>query len=51
VITGFAAQPFAEHWHPTYAEQRARRAPIYPGRCRPEPPAHGEIADGYEVRR
>jgi hypothetical protein len=51
VITGFAAQPFAEHWHPTYAQQRARLAPIYPGRCRPTPPAHGEIADGYEVRR
>jgi hypothetical protein len=36
IITGFGAHPFAEHWHPTYAAQRARLAPIYPGRCRPE---------------
>jgi hypothetical protein len=36
IVAGFGAQPIAEHWQPTYAEQRARRAPIYPGRCRPE---------------
>lgn len=34
VITGFGARSIAEHWHPTYAEQRARLAPVYPGRCR-----------------
>jgi hypothetical protein len=36
IITGFGARPFAEHWQPSYAEQRDRLAPIYPGRCRPE---------------
>jgi hypothetical protein len=35
VIAGFGAFPIAEHWQPKYAEQRARLAPIYPGRCRP----------------
>jgi hypothetical protein len=37
IIAGFALRPLAEHWQPTYADQRARLAPIYPGRCRPEP--------------
>jgi len=36
VITGFGQRPFAEHWQHTYAGQRARLAPIYPGRCREE---------------
>ena len=35
VIAGFGAIPLAEHWQPTYADQRARLAPMYPGRCRP----------------
>jgi hypothetical protein len=35
IIAGFGAHPFAEHWQPNYLEQRARLAPIYPGRCRP----------------
>jgi hypothetical protein len=34
VITGFARSPLAEHFQPTYAEQRARLHPIYRGRCR-----------------
>jgi len=36
VIAGFARTPLAEHWQPTYPDQRARLAPIYPGRCREE---------------
>ena len=36
VITGFAAQPFAEHWQPTYADRRTRFEPVFPGRCRAE---------------
>jgi hypothetical protein len=36
VITGFGQSPLAEHWQPTYLEQRARLAPILPGRCREE---------------
>lgn len=39
VITGFGVRPFAEHWQPGYASQRAalaRLAPVYPGRCREE---------------
>lgn len=35
VVAGFGALPMAEHYQPTYAEQRARLAPVYPGRCRP----------------
>ena len=35
VIAGFGRGPLAEHYQPTYAEQRTRLAPIYPGRCRP----------------
>lgn len=34
MIAGFGRHPLAEHWHPDYAAQRARLAPIYPGRCR-----------------
>jgi hypothetical protein len=34
IISGFGNVPLAEHYQPTYAEQRARLAPIYPGRCR-----------------
>ena len=34
IIAGFGKAPLAYHWQPTYAEQRARLAPIYPGRCR-----------------
>jgi hypothetical protein len=34
VITGFSRAPFAEHYQPDYAAQRARLAPIYLGRCR-----------------
>lgn len=34
VVAGFGKTPFAEHWQPTYAEQRARLEPILPGRCR-----------------
>jgi hypothetical protein len=37
IITGFGRREFAEHWQPNYAEQRARLAPIYPGRCREVP--------------
>jgi hypothetical protein len=37
VISGFGARPIAEHWQLTYAAQRRRLAPIYPGRCREEP--------------
>ena len=36
LIAGFARLPLAEHYQPTYATQRERLAPIYPGRCRPE---------------
>lgn len=36
IITGFAQQPFAEHYQADYAARRARFAPIYPGRCRSE---------------
>jgi len=32
IITGFGCAPFAEHYQPDYAEQRARLAPIYPAR-------------------
>lgn len=35
IIAGFAQGPLAEHYQPTYAAQRDRLAPIYPGRCRP----------------
>lgn len=34
VITGFAREPLAEHWHPSYQRLRDQFAPIYPGRCR-----------------
>jgi hypothetical protein len=36
LVTGFGRQPIAEHWQPTYREQRARLAvkPIYLGRCK-----------------
>jgi hypothetical protein len=34
VITGFGHGPLAEHWQPTYAAQRERLQPVYPGRCR-----------------
>ena len=33
VITGFGIYPIAEHWGPSYADERGRLAPIYPGRC------------------
>ena len=36
IITGFGLWPFAEHWQPTYAAQRAQLQPLYPGRCRPK---------------
>jgi hypothetical protein len=36
VITEFGRGPIAEHWQPSYADQRERLAPIYPGRCRGE---------------
>jgi hypothetical protein len=36
IITGFGSLPLAEHWQPTYGEQRTRLAPVYPGRCREE---------------
>jgi F0F1-type ATP synthase beta subunit len=32
VITGFGRLPLAEHYQPTYAEQRERLQPIYRGR-------------------
>jgi hypothetical protein len=38
-ITGFGREPMAEHWQPSYQQQRDRLAalgPIYPARCRPE---------------
>ena len=34
VVTGFGTAPLAEHWQPTYLAQRARLAPLRPGRCR-----------------
>jgi hypothetical protein len=34
MIAGFAREPLAEHYQPTYALTRERRGPIYPGRCR-----------------
>ena len=34
IIAGFGKAPLAEHWQPTYGDQRARLRPIYPGRCR-----------------
>ena len=34
IIAGFGQLPMAEHYQPTYAAQRERLAPIYPGRCR-----------------
>lgn len=34
IIAGFGLSPLAEHYQPDYAAQRARLAPIYPGRCR-----------------
>jgi hypothetical protein len=37
IIGGFGTRPIAEHFEPSYAETRARLAPIYPGRCREEP--------------
>ena len=33
IITGFGQRPRAESWQEEYAEERARFAPIYPGRC------------------
>jgi hypothetical protein len=36
IIAGFGARPIAEHWHPTYADERARLVPLYLGRCRPK---------------
>lgn len=36
VIAGFARHPFAEHYQADYQATRARLAPIFPGRCRPE---------------
>lgn len=46
VISGFAQQPFAEHYQPDYAATKARLGatePIYPGRCREaEPHIAGE---------
>ena len=35
IISGFGAHPMAEHYQANYRDQRARLAPIYPGRCRP----------------
>jgi len=32
VIAGFGKGPIAESWQPTYAQQRTRLAPVYPGR-------------------
>jgi hypothetical protein len=34
VITGFGQRPMAEHYQPTYARQRTRLSPVFPGRCR-----------------
>jgi hypothetical protein len=36
VITGFARQPFAEAFQPTYDAMRRRLGPVYPGRCAPQ---------------
>lgn len=36
VISGFAREPFAEHWQPGYAHRREACGRIYPGRCAPE---------------
>ena len=32
IISGFGRSPLVEHYQPTYAEQRARLAPIFVGR-------------------
>jgi F0F1-type ATP synthase beta subunit len=34
-ITNFGTVPFAEHYQPTYATERAQQSRIYPARCRP----------------
>lgn len=39
IISGFGRAPLAEHWQPEYATIRARRVPIYPGRCREDAPS------------
>lgn len=36
IIAGFARQPFAEHFQPTYADVRKAHGHIYPGRCAPD---------------
>ncbi len=55
IIAGFAQLPFAEHWHQTYAAQRERLAPIYPGRCAPatwtRSPAAAEAAAWELLKR
>jgi len=49
IIAGFAQRPLAEHYQPTYAAQRERLKPIYPGRCRPVPESEPEPRDeAYE---
>jgi hypothetical protein len=39
IIAGFGTRPLAEAWQPGYADQRARRYAIFPGRCRKVPGA------------
>jgi len=36
IIVGFGSGPIAEHYQPTYADQRMRLGPIYPGRSAAE---------------
>jgi hypothetical protein len=48
IIAGFAQQPLAEHYQPTYAAQRERLKPIYPGRCAPVPEREEPRDEAYE---
>ena len=48
VIAGFGRSPLAEHYQPTYREQRERLKPIYPGRCVPVPEREEPRDEAYE---
>lgn len=48
VFTGFAKQPLAEHYQPTYQAERVRLTPIYAGRCAPVPEREEPRDEAYE---
>src|SRR5262245_12214158 len=50
LITGFGAQPLAEHWYANYAELRERYGPLYPGRCEEDARCAGH-AGSSAIRR